>query len=204
MGKQSRILEHIPDPAPLGRNVDVLRGVQQNGIAQRDPSRIGIEQAANDIDQCGFAAAGAAKQRYDPRSGQVEFGVQRKRTPMLEDGHMKHQRPNNRRRRWANHSDNTRPPRPRMHERRARRAAASSPPGVCNAVYSARGRVRVSPGMLETNVMTAPNSPSAAENAVMAPAKTPGSIKGRVIVANRSIAPAPRVRAASSRPRSMF
>jgi hypothetical protein len=56
--------------------------------------------------------------------------------------------------------------------------------------------------MLETKVMTAPNSPSAAEKAVMAPARIPGNIRGRVMVAKRSTPPAPRVRAASSRPRS--
>ena len=41
----------------------------------------------------------------------------------------------------------------------ASRAAAASPPGSCSAEYSASGSVRVSPGMFDTNVMTAPNSP---------------------------------------------
>ena len=82
--------------------------------------------------------------------------------------------------------------------RRSRRPAPAAP----NTAPAAS--VRVSPGMLETNVMTAPNSPNAAENAVIAPASTPGSISGRVIEANRSRAPAPSVRAASSSPRSMF
>ena len=35
----------------------------------------------------------------------------------------------------------------------------ASPPGSCRAEYSASGSVRVSPGMFDTNVMTAPNSP---------------------------------------------
>ena len=52
--------------------------------------------------------------------------------------------------------------------------------------------------------MTAPNSPRPAAKAVTAPASIPGSISGRVIEAKRSSGPAPRVRAASSSPRSMF
>jgi hypothetical protein len=56
--------------------------------------------------------------------------------------------------------------------------------------------------MFDTKVMTAPNSPRAAAKAVMPPAMIPGSMSGRVIVTNRSRAPAPRLRAASSRPRS--
>ena len=68
----------------------------------------------------------------------------------------------------------------------ARRAASASPSGVCSAVYSASGSVRVSPGMLDANVITAPNSPSPAANAVTAPASTPGAISGSVMETNRS------------------
>ena len=86
----------------------------------------------------------------------------------------------------------------------ARRAASVSPSGVCSAVYSASGSVRVSPGMLDANVITAPNSPRPAANAVTAPARMPGAINGSVMETNRSIGPAPSVRAASSSPRSTF
>ena len=71
----------------------------------------------------------------------------------------------------------------------ASRAASASPSGVCSAVYSASGSVRVSPGMLEANVITAPNSPRPAANAVTAPARMPGAISGSVIEKKRSSAP---------------
>ena len=101
-------------------------------------------------------------------------------------------------------SETSSPARPSDSEMRARRAASASPSGVCSAVYSASGRVRVSPGMLAANVMTAPNSPRPAANAVTAPARMPGAISGSVMETNRSNGPAPSVRAASSSPRSTF
>ena len=67
----------------------------------------------------------------------------------------------------------------------------------------ASGRVRVSPGMFETKVMMAPNSPRLAANAVMAPAMMPGSAKGSVMVTKRSTGPAPKVAAAAIRPGSI-
>ncbi len=49
----------------------------------------------------------------------------------------------------------------------------------------ASGRVRVSPGMLETKVMMAPNSPRLAAKAVTMPAAMPGSASGRVTLRSR-------------------
>src|SRR6267154_701039 len=43
--------------------------------------------------------------------------------------------------------------------------------------------------MFDTKVITAPNSPKAAENAVMAPASTPGSTRGRCTHASRRVCP---------------
>ena len=51
-------------------------------------------------------------------------------------------------------------------------------------------------------MITAPNSPSPAAKAVMAPDRMPGEISGRVSVTKRSSGPAPSVRAAASSPGS--
>jgi hypothetical protein len=62
--------------------------------------------------------------------------------------------------------------------------------------------VWVWPGMLETKVMVAPNSPSALAKASTAPATRPGQASGRVMVRNTFHGGAPRVAAACSRRRS--
>src|SRR6516162_2025269 len=63
--------------------------------------------------------------------------------------------------------------------------------------------VCVSPGMLETKVMVAPNSPSARAKHMTAPAMMPGSASGSVTVKNTQKRLAPSVAAASSSRRSM-
>ena len=68
----------------------------------------------------------------------------------------------------------------------------------------AEDRVRVSPGMAETKVMVAPNSPSALAKPSTAPATSPGHASGRVMVKKRRHGDAPRVAAASSSLRSTF
>ena len=63
--------------------------------------------------------------------------------------------------------------------------------------------VCVSPGMLETKVMVAPNSPSALAKQSTMPAMTPGIASGNVTVRNTQKRSAPSVAAASSSLRSM-
>ncbi len=92
------------------------------------------EQAGDHIDQRGLAAARTPEQGDDPGSGQLEFRVQQKCAATLLGSYLEHQRPNIRRTRRANHSDNNNPPSPSAQERIARRAASLSPPGVCRAV----------------------------------------------------------------------
>ena len=62
------------------------------------------------------------------------------------------------------------------------RNAPASPPGTCVRCRSRPGRVWVSPGMLETKVMVAPNSPSALAKHSIMPAMMPGSASGNVTV----------------------
>ena len=62
----------------------------------------------------------------------------------------------------------------------------------------ADGMVRVSPGMLDTKVMVAPNSPSERAKANTVPTIMPGKVSGSVMVRNTRQRPAPSVRAACS------
>src|SRR5262245_14838277 len=62
--------------------------------------------------------------------------------------------------------------------------------------------VCVSPGMLDTKVIVAPNSPRARANANTAPAMMPGNVSGSVTVKNVHVRLAPSVAAASSNLRS--
>ena len=62
----------------------------------------------------------------------------------------------------------------------------------------ARDSVRVSPGMLETKVMVAPNSPSALAKASAAPAARPGMASGRSTCRKVAQRRAPRLAAISS------
>ena len=59
--------------------------------------------------------------------------------------------------------------------------------------------VCVSPGMLDTNVMVAPNSPSAFAKQSTQPAISPGNASGSVTVAKYAERLAPSVAAACSR-----
>ena len=60
--------------------------------------------------------------------------------------------------------------------------------------------MRVSPGILETKVIVAPNSPKLRANPSIAAAMRPGEMIGMVIVKKTRKGEAPSVAAASSRP----
>src|SRR3954471_6802091 len=66
----------------------------------------------------------------------------------------------------------------------------------------AEGNVCVSPGMFETKVIVAPNSPVALANERIIPAIMPGRIRGRVTTRKTRGGDAPSVPAASSNLRS--
>src|SRR5262249_25510475 len=78
-------------------------------------------------------------------------------------------------------------------EKRASRIAIVSPPGRSRAVKIPSASVCVWPGMLETNVIVAPNSPSALAKPIINPARIPGSARGRVTVRNTQSGRAPSV-----------
>src|SRR6185503_11650333 len=205
MWKKPRVLEHVTDAAPFGRQSRARARVFEHDPVDFDVRFVGSEQARNDVDECRLAAAGAAEQAHDAGSRDVDRHVQRESVAALQGANAEHaglQRPSSRCTRRAMSSEISRPIKPSENEMVASRAASASPSGVCNAVYSASGSVRVCPGIFDTNVMTAPNSPRPAANAVTTPARIPGSISGNVIVKNRSQGPAPSVRAASSSPGS--
>jgi len=65
----------------------------------------------------------------------------------------------------------------------------------------ARGKVSVSPGMFETKVMVAPNSPNPRANDKSVPVMIPGIASGKVMVAKTQSCVPPSVRAAD-RPNS--
>src|SRR5688572_409227 len=205
MGKQSCVLEHVTDAPPFGRQALAAARVFEHDAVDLDVRLVGGEQTGDDVDERRLAAAGAAEQADDARSRDVDRHVQRESIPTLQCANAEHagpQRPSSRCTRREMSSEINRPIRPSEKEIAASRAASASPSGVCSAVYSAIGNVRVSPGMFDTKVMTAPNSPRPAANAVTAPARIPGSMSGNVTVKKRSHGPAPSVRAASSSPGS--
>ena len=131
--EQSRILKHVADTAALRRYIDAPLRIEQHVVIQRHPADVGIEKPGDDVDQGALAAAGAAEQRHHAGGRQFECGLQREGATALPDGDAEHQRPRSVRTRRANHSDNISPPNPRTNEMHASRAAAASPPGVCNA-----------------------------------------------------------------------
>lgn len=73
----------------------------------------------------------------------------------------------------------------------------SPPSGRSISVYIASAIVRVSPGMFDTKLIVAPNSPSAFANARLIPATRPGRLSGSVTCRNAAHGRAPRPDAAS-------
>ena len=71
--------------------------------------------------------------------------------------------------------------------------AIASPFGICKKVYMAADIVWVSPGILETKVIVAPNSPKALAKLKVAPTIIPGIEIGSVIVKKTLKGEAPRV-----------
>ena len=113
--------------------------------------------------------------------------------------------PSMRRTRRANHSDSNRPPSPSATDSTASRAAACSPPGSCSAEYSAKRQRASLPGdVRHERDDRAEFAQRGREGGDALRPADPAASEADVTLAKRSMAPAPRVRAASSRPRSML
>ena len=87
--------------------------------------------------------------------------------------------------------------------RRSRLSISATSGRLSSATSTASGSVCVTPGRLPANVMVAPNSPSPLAHARTAPANRDGPMSGRVTSRKTSQRPAPSVRAASSKRRSI-
>jgi len=131
MRKQPRVLEYIPDPAAMGRNVDAACGIVEGFAVYHDDAAIGPHQAGNHVDQRGLAGAGGAEQAGD-RALAGEGGLDREFAELLYDVDAQHhQCPCSRRvARRANHSEPTSAAIAIRTETTTSRSAAGSPSGV--------------------------------------------------------------------------
>ncbi len=72
--KQPRVLEHDAEFAPVHRQVDAARGVEEDGVADRDAAVLGAQQPGDQVDQGRLAGAAGPEQRGQPGQRQVEVG----------------------------------------------------------------------------------------------------------------------------------
>src|SRR3954469_3748680 len=179
-------------------DMQIARGVIQRLTVDRNHAAIRAQQASYHVDQRGLAGAGGSEQPGNPaRALEPRFYV--KVSELLGNIDPQHGQFPCRRcsARRANHSDAISAASAMMIETTTSRSAAVSPSGVWINEYTADEMVWVSPGMLETKVMVAPNSPIALAKPSTMPASTPGSASGSVMVENtaarppRGLAPAP-------------
>src|SRR6185437_2481213 len=173
------VLEHHSEFALGDRYVDARRRIEQRAPVQRDPPARGFQQSGDRVQRAGLAATGIAEQRQRARFGaqrqlQREFPA-RQREIEFDHGSFSIARcPRN-----SNAAQSVAMSATTTATQVSLRAPLS-PPGVSSNSYNAIGSVRVSPGIDETKVMVAPNSPNARANASATPATSPRSDKGRV------------------------
>src|ERR1700752_544560 len=67
MRKQSQTLKHISHAAFRDRAVNALRGIEQNSLADRNPSGVGRNQPSHAVEQGGLARSRRAEQDGEPR-----------------------------------------------------------------------------------------------------------------------------------------
>src|SRR5690348_1814941 len=204
MREQTAFLENVAEPAPVRWHVDAPLAVEQHLVAHRDAAARRRQQAGEGVDDRCLASARTAEQGGDAGTRHHEFGRQREIAEGRFGIDLDHCTPRIRlSRRRATISDASSAVMATITAMTHSRKAGGSPPGTCVKAYSARGRVWVSPGMLETKVMVAPNSPTLRAKPKIAPVRMPGAISGKVIVQNTRQRDAPSVRAAASSRRSM-
>src|SRR5947207_3750463 len=204
MREKAALLEDIPDPSQMGRDPDAAFGIEQNRAVHDDASPARMEEAGDSVYNGSLAGARAAEQRGQTAPG-LKVDVEREIGEPVLDIDFEHvlQSPERRRpKRRAKRSAARSATNDSAIETRVSLRAPTSPPGVWVRVYIAEAIVRVSPGMLETNVIVAPNSPRLRAKDNTIPATIPGAINGNVTSRNTKILLAPSVPAASSSRRS--
>ena len=139
MREEARILEDEAAAAPLGRQVDASRPVEEDAVTDRDHAVLRNEDARYGREQGGLAGTRGPEEGRDAGRRHLEARIEAEISaaeanidtkPRLEA----HARPCRRRKRAFSHSLAARPASARPMERAARRAALSSPPGACKAV----------------------------------------------------------------------
>src|SRR5205085_4611877 len=204
MRKQPALLEDVPNPPQMGWDLDAALGFEQNRAVHHDASTARTEQTGDRIYDGSLSGARAAEQRGQTAPG-LKVDVEREIAEPVLDIDFEHrlQSPERRRpKRLASRSAASSAIYDSAIETRVSLNAPTSPPGVCVRVYIAEAIVRVSPGILETNVIVAPNSPRLRAKDNTMPATIPGAINGNVTSTNTKILLAPSVPAASSSRRS--
>src|SRR5262249_1340039 len=126
-----RLLKDIADAAPVRRQRDPARRIEQHRAIDRDAPALRPREAGDDVDDRGLAGARAAEERRHPgacREAQVEReGAEATRDLDLEDEARESRRPMRRARSSAKSSaaiESTT-------EMTVRRNAPASPPGTC-------------------------------------------------------------------------
>src|SRR5690348_13688773 len=199
--EQPRVLKHHAQIAMRGWQVDVRVAIEQRTVVDRDAPPTWVQQPRDREQGGSLAAAGRAEQRQRARR-RLQREIQRKlATPQreIEFDHASASRVTPRKSIRAAISDATTAI---TTATSVSRSAPLSPPGVEINSYSAIGSVRVCPGIDDTKVMVAPNSPNARANASARPATSPRADSGRVIPKKIRHGPAPSVAAAFSSLRS--
>ena len=134
--EEPRVLEHVADAAPLGRDADAPGRVDERLAAEAYVARVRVDEARDDVDERRLAASGGAEERDDARLRQRECRIEQEAAPALLDRDVEHVRygPSVRRMRRASHSATRSPASPSTKDTIAMRAASPSPPGVWIAV----------------------------------------------------------------------
>src|SRR5471032_1025285 len=204
MREQRVVLEQIGDAAPLRRDVDAPRAVEQRPAGQHDAAAVRRRQAGDGLQQLALAGAGRAVDD-DALAVRGEPGAQleaaRAGAQRLVEVHFDQHGHGC----WwrlgvsllATISTVTQV----TEVISTSRLALSSWP-ACTASYTAIDSVCVLPGMLPATISVAPNSPIARANASSAPASTPRQASGSVTRRNTPNGAIPSTRAACSNCRS--
>src|SRR5262249_15136755 len=129
-------LEHIPDPPPMGRDANIMLGIEQDGAVHDDAAFAGMKQASDRVDDRSLAGSRAAEQCGDATPRAV-VNVKREIGKPVPDIDFEHRRqsPESRRpMRMARRSTVISAINDKAIETTVSLSAPMSPPGVCGSV----------------------------------------------------------------------